>query len=235
MNFYKLKEAAGEIAAALYPANTDDESEGPRQDAERSYLAALQGAVCENEIVYRDPGSRLPIRQEGIAAFMTSHWCIVSTADLNAWLQVKGVGIEIVPPHNINTTVAYDASQMQVDTIFEAPHPASQQKPTSKQIAKALGPYLQNDHDENWLMGVLADTRNRPRLEKYKKLVPRGRRDIAVWEVGGVVLHLIESGELTRDQARHALAQHYPEHQYVLGDTMSDDRPRSATWFPDPE
>ncbi|KWC28219.1 hypothetical protein WL48_26605 [Burkholderia ubonensis] len=237
MNFYKLKEAAAAIAVELHPASAADNTNDPRADVERCYLAALQHAVCENEIVYRNPGSRLPIRQEGIAASMTSHWCVVSVADLNAWLQAKGVGIEIGASDEITTCVDGNATQAQVATVAEVTCLASRQKPTSKQLAQTLGPYLKEEREdkEKWLMDFLADTRGRPRLERYRELAQSGRRNMAFWEVGGVVLLLIESGELTRDQAHRALAEHYPEHQHVLGDIASEYRPRRAKWFPDPE
>ncbi|MBH9680368.1 hypothetical protein [Burkholderia cepacia] len=130
MNFYTLKEAATEIAAALYPADADDDSNDPRGDVQRRYLAALQNAVCENEIVYREPDGRLPIRQEGIAAYMTSHWCVVSVADLNAWLDRAGVGIRLAVEPRDETTHARQSA-----TLAER----ANEWPKSVELASALG------------------------------------------------------------------------------------------------
>lgn len=230
MNFYKLKEAATEIAAALYPANTDSESEGPRQDAERSYLAALQNAVCENEVVYRDPGSRLPVRRTGLEASLAAHSCIVSQDDLNAWLQEKGVGIQITnsrPAHSAGGASIAPGADTDVDSA------AVQAKPTSAQLAKAIGPYLTNEEGEEWLKKVLGDIRNRPRLEKYREMVQSGNRRIAVWEAGAVVLYLIESDDLKWESAKDALTKHYPQHLSVLDGLGSREAPPVASWIPD--
>lgn len=224
MNFYTLKEAATAIAAALYPANTDDESEGPRQDAERSYLAALQGAVCENEIVYRDPGSRLPIRQEGIAAFMTSHWCIVSAADLNAWLQAKGVGIQVPSVPNDSEIVEQSADATQGGDGAES------EWPTSAKLADALGPYLVAGRDGEWLKRRLNDADRYANLLKYRR--KDGKRPVARWNAGGVAVYLIDLEELTWTGAKAALEKHYPDSLSVLEGLGQREQKVPAQWCP---
>lgn len=225
MNFYKVKEAATKIAAALYPANTDCESEVLRQDAERSYFAALQNAVCENEIVYRDPGSRLPIRQDGIAAFMTSHWCVVSVADLNAWLQAKGVGIQLPSIPNDSSIAEGSADAAQGADAAESDWP------TSTQLAAALGPFLKRDDGADWLKGRLSDAERYAALKKYRRLDGKGA--VARWEVAGVTVYLIELKLLTWDSAANALEEHYPRSAHVLaGLGKREKETPAAKWFP---
>ncbi|AJY20869.1 hypothetical protein CH72_2387 [Burkholderia ambifaria AMMD] len=224
MNFYKLKEAATAIAAVLYPANSGEESEGPRQDAERSYLAALQHAVCEDEIVYRDPGSKLPIHQDGIAAFMTSHWCVVSVADLNAWLQAKGIGVQV-------PSVSSDSDHMDesADTTQEA-GVVEPDWPTSAQLADALGPYLVDGRDGEWLKRRLNDADRYADLLKYRR--KEGRRPVARWNAGGVTVYLIALKELTWKGAKAALEKHYPDSLGVLDGLGQREEKAPAQWFP---
>ncbi|WP_321875556.1 hypothetical protein [Burkholderia cenocepacia] len=224
MSFYTLKEAATEIAAALYPVNTDDESEGPRQDAERSYLAALQGAVCENEIVYRDPDSRLPIRQEGIAAFMTSHWCIVSAVDLNAWLQAKGVGIQVLSVVDDSGTAEEAAAVPQGTGVAES------NWPTSAQLANAIGPYLVAGRDSEWLKRRLNDADRYADLLRYRR--KEGRRPVARWNAGGVTVYLIALKELTWKGGKAALEKHYPDALPVLEGLGQGEDMAPSQWFP---
>ncbi|MFJ1214526.1 hypothetical protein [Burkholderia pyrrocinia] len=224
MNFYKLKEAAAAIAAELYPADATDESNDPRADVERCYLAALQHAVCENEIVYRDPGHRLPIRQDGIAAFMTSHWCIVSVADLNAWLQAKRVGIQVpsVPDDSDIVEKLPDATQ-EINV-------AESDWPTSTQLADALGPYLVSGRDSEWLKRRLNDADRYPNLVKFRR--KEGKKQIARWNAGGVTVYLIELKEMTWKGAKAALEKHHPACLDVLGGLGEREEKAPAQWFP---
>ncbi|PAJ77309.1 hypothetical protein CJO71_30145 [Burkholderia ubonensis] len=225
MHFYTLSEAAAEIAAELYPADANDGSGDRRTDVERSYLAALQGAVCENEIIYRDPGSRLPIQQEGIAAFMTSHWCVVSVADLNAWLQAKGVGIQ-VPPCAPNDSESVELSE----DAAQGGDGAESEWPTSAQLADALGPYLVAGRDGEWLKLRLNDADRYAELVKFRR--KEGKRPIARWSVGGVTVYLLSLKELTWKGAKAALEKHYPDSLPVLNGLGHREDMAPAQWFP---
>lgn len=225
MNFYKLKEAAAAIAAELHPAGAADNSNDLRADAERCYLTALRDAVCENEIVYRDPGSRLPIRQELIAAFMTSHWCVVSVADLNAWLLTKGVGIQVPSGANASDIVEESAGLSQADDVAES------EWPTSTQLAAALGPFLARSDGADWLKGRLSDAERYAALKKYRRL--EGKGAVARWEVSGVTVYLIDLKLLNWDSAAEALEAHYPRSAHVLAGLGNRKKEISATtWFP---
>ncbi|MFP3503255.1 hypothetical protein [Burkholderia sp. SIMBA_062] len=226
MNFYTLKEAATEIAAALYPADADDDSNDPRGDVQLRYVAALQNAVCENEIVYREPDGRLPIRQEGIAAFMTSHWCVVSVADLNAWLQLKGVGIQL--PSVPNDSDISDASS----DAAPGSDGAESEWPTSAQLADALGPYLVAGRDGEWLKRRLNDADRYAELVKFRR--KEGKRPVARWNVGGVTVYLRSLNELTWKGAKAALEKHYPDSLPVLDGLGQSEDIAPEQWFPIP-
>ncbi|WP_175872686.1 hypothetical protein [Burkholderia sp. BCC0397] len=226
MNFYTLNEAATEIAAALYPADADDDSNDPRGDVQRRYLAALQNAVCENEIVYREPDGRLPIRQEGIAAYMTSHWCVVSVADLNAWLQAKGVGIQVPSAQNDSEIVEQSADAAQGGDGAES------EWPTSAQLADALGPYLVAGRDGEWLKRRLNDADRYAELVKFRR--KKGKRPVARWNVGGVTVYLRSLNELTWKGAKAALEKHYPDSLPVLDGLGQSDDIAPEQWFPIP-
>ncbi|HHY6929400.1 TPA: hypothetical protein ACV4T7_003326 [Burkholderia ambifaria] len=223
MNFYKLKEAAAAIAAELHPAGAADNSNDPRADAERCYLSALQDAVCENEIVYRDPGSRLTIRQDGIAAYMTSHWCIVSVADLNAWLLAKGVGVQVSSVSSDSDIMDESADPTQESGATES------YGPTSAQLADALGSYLVDDRDGEWLKKRLNEAYRYPNLRKYRR--KEGNRPIARWSAGGVTVYLIALKVLTWMGAKAALEKHYPESLAVL-DGLGQPKKTPEEWFP---
>ncbi|HDR8987714.1 TPA: hypothetical protein QDA93_000273 [Burkholderia vietnamiensis] len=224
MNFYKLKEAAAAIAAELHPAGAADNSNDLRADAERCYLTALWDAVCENEIVYRDPGSRLPIRQEGIAASMTSHWCVVSVADLNAWLQAKGVGIQVPSAPNDSEIAEQSADAAQGGDGAES------EWPTSAQLADALGPYLAAGRDGEWLKRRLNDADRYADLVKFRRI--EGKRPVARWSVGGVTVYLRSLNALTWMGAKAALEKHYPESLPVLEGLGQHENKTVSQWFP---
>lgn len=215
MHFYTIKDAAAAIAASLHSADRSDEGAAPRLRAEHGYLAALQNAICKNEIVYRDPVSRLPIKKDDIAAFMTSSWCVISLADLNAWLDHIGVGVRVDFRNNEQVT----AERVQAGS------------PTSKSLAATLAPYLSGDRDEDWLMRILGDVRNRPKLARYRTIVPGSRA--ALWNPGGVVLHLIEGGYLTLQSGRDALTSHFPSHVHLLENCQESASPKiTSSWHP---
>ncbi|MBA9902678.1 hypothetical protein [Burkholderia cepacia] len=221
MNFYTLKEAATEIAAALYPADADDDSNDPRGDVQRRYLAALQNAVCENEIVYREPDGRLPIRQEGIAAYMTSHWCVVSVADLNAWLDRAGVGIRLAVEPRDETTHARQSA-----TLAER----ANEWPKSVELASALGPFISRTNGLDWLQKRLSDAEDYPALKKYRRM--EEKRRAARWNVVGVALYLVDAKELSPENARAALQKHYPHSVDLIGDLGLPKKTNSAAWYP---
>ncbi|RQZ93677.1 hypothetical protein DF058_17715 [Burkholderia cenocepacia] len=221
MHFYTLSEAAAAIAAELYPADANDGSGDRRTDIERSYLAALQGAVCENEIIYRDPGSRLPIQQEGIAAFMTSHWCVVSVADLNAWLDRAGVGIQLpIGPRDDTTHVRQSATPVE----------QADEWPKSVELANALGPFISRTNGLDWLQKRLSDAEDYPALKKYRRM--EGKRRAARWNVVGVVLYLVNAKELSPENARAALEKHYPHSVDLIGGLGLLKKTTSAAWYP---
>ncbi|KVN24159.1 hypothetical protein [Burkholderia stagnalis] len=232
MNFYKLKEAAAAIAAELYPADVTDDSYDPRADVERCYLAALQHAVCENEIVYRDPGTRLPVRRTGIEASLAARSCIVSQHDLNVWLQGKGVGIQIHSPSS-SETYADDSSASAESGDASTPLDTTEsERPTSAQLAAALGPYLTEGRDKETLKDMFHDVRGRPKLARYRKMSRLGARNIATWEVAGVVLHLITERYMTWECAKDALTEHYPQHLDILDGLGPQEEAAAATWIP---
>lgn len=221
MHFYTIKDAAAAIAAALHPTEIDDEGAGPRIHAEHSYLAALQVSICKNEIVYRDPVTRLPIRQDGIAAFMTSSWCAISVADLNAWLDQAGVGI-----------------QLPTESIDLAPAPEQPEKetaetdgwPMSTALASALGPYLVSDRDSDWLKRRLNDADRYPGLLKFRKKV--GKKPVSIWNAGGVAVYLVELKVMTWKGAKAALEKHYPASIDLLEGLGENGGITAQSWFP---
>ncbi|QVN19576.1 hypothetical protein [Burkholderia pyrrocinia] len=231
MNFYKLKEAAAAIAAELYPADATDDSNDPHADVERCYLAALQDAVCTNEIVYRDPETRLPMHRTGLEASLAAHSCIVSQYDLNVWLQGKGVGIQI---HSSSPeTYADDSSASTAPGDASTPlDTAESEGPISAQLAAALGPYLTEGRDQETLKAMFNDVRGRPKLARYRKMARLGARNIATWEVPGLVLHLIKEGYMTWERAKDALTEHYPQHLDILDGLGPQEEVTAATWIP---
>lgn len=226
MHFYTLKEAAAAIAAELYPAGAAADSNDPHADVERCYLAALQNAVRENEIVYRDPGSRLPIRQEGIAASMTSHWCVVSVADLNAWLLAKGVGIHVPSGENDSDIAEESSGSVKGADVAESDWP------TSAQLADALGPYLVAGRDSEWLKRRLNDADRYAELVKFRR--KEGKRPVARWSAGGVTVYLRSLNELTWKGAKAALEKHYPDSLPVLDGLGQSEDTTPEQWFPIP-
>lgn len=214
MNFYTLKEAAKAIADAMSITNDED-----RAYAARCYSAALADAIGSNAIVYRDPIHRLPIRREGIAAVLVAHSCVISTDDLNVWLDSKGIGVRVRASAS-GTAAAPESDTSQVD------------RPTSAELSAALGPYLIAGRDAEWLRKRLGEADRYRTLQKYRVMGFEGKKPIARWEVGGVVLHLIDAGDLTRERAKAALTEHFPSHLYAL-DALPAAAPRQvATWIP---
>jgi hypothetical protein len=220
MNFYTIREAAASIAAKMHPCDVKNQSE-----ARRCYVGALENAVGTNTVVYRDPVTRLPLQRAGIAASLAAHSCVISCADLNAWLDSQGVGVRVAGPDTAAATAAA------LGTDGKAGIPALQEKPTSAELASVLGPYLSNGHDSEWLKLRLQNAEQYPRLKKYRSVEVEGKRRIARWDVGAVVLHLIGDGVLTSHRAKEALTEHCPQHLYVFGRLPAEDGKRSATWF----
>lgn len=220
MNFYTLREAAAAIAAEMHPDN-----ESNRAEAARCYVAALENAVGTNGIVYRNAVTRWPLHRVGIAASLAAHSCVLSELDLNAWLDRLGVGVRVAGPDTAAATAA------PLGTDAKAGIPALQEKPTSAELASVLGPYLSNGHDSEWLKLRLQNAEQYPRLKKYRSVEVEGKRRIARWDVGAVVLHLIGDGQLTIHRAKEALTEHCPQHLYVFGRLPAGDEKQSATWF----
>lgn len=221
MHFYTLSEASAAIAAELHPADDGENGNDPRTDAERCYLTALRDAVCGNEIVYRDPGSRLPIRQDGIAASMTAQWCVVSVADLNAWLDRAGVGIQLpIGPRDDTTHVRQSAT----------PAEQADEWPKSVELANVLGPFISRTNGLDWLQKRLSDAEDYPTLKKYRRMEEKRRP--ARWNVVGVVLYLVNAKELSAENARTALQSHYPHLVDLIGALGLPKKTTSAAWYP---
>ncbi|MCC8396320.1 hypothetical protein LJ656_27395 [Paraburkholderia sp. MMS20-SJTR3] len=206
LRFLTVKEASAAIAAALDIADTDD-----RAYAARCHKKALEDAIASNAIVYRDPVSRLRISREGIVAALVAHNCVISVADLNVWLDSIGIGVRVA--------ASGDEQVKPADLTTD-------ERPSSESLAKALSPYLRTGRDFDWLRKRLTEAKRYPRLLKYRVFKGTSAR----WEVGGVVLYLIEEGELTREKAKAALTKYFPRHQYVL-DNPSIQGDRSAASF----
>ncbi len=214
IQFFTVKDAAAAIAAELGIASDED-----RAYAARCHAAALVDAIGSNAIVYRDSISRLPIRRDGIVAVLVAQSCVISNDDLNAWLDSKGIGVRVSV-----TTCGADASP-ESDT-------ATADRPTSTELSAALGPYLSAGRDGEWLRKRLSDAGRYRRLKKYRAIELDGKQQVARWEVGGVVLHLIETGDMTRERAKAALTEHFPSHLYVLDALPPAVTRQSASWMP---
>ncbi|MFM0736544.1 hypothetical protein PQQ51_04745 [Paraburkholderia xenovorans] len=220
MNFYSIHQAAEAIAAEMHPSNEKNQTE-----ATRCYVGALENAVGTNAIVYRDPVTRLPLQRAGIAASLAAHSCVISCADLNTWLDGQGVGVRVAGPD----TAAHPEAPPGENA--KAAIPALQEMPTSAELASVLGPYLSNGRDAEWLKLRLQNAEQYSRLKKYRSVEVEGKRRIARWDVGAVVLHLIGDGELTRDRAKEALTEHCPQHLYVFRQFPEEDGKQPAEWF----
>ncbi|EIN02298.1 hypothetical protein WQE_04897 [Paraburkholderia hospita] len=217
--FFTVNDAADAIVDEMNIAKDED-----RAYAARCHAAALVDAIGRNAIIYRDPISRLPITREGIVAVLVAHSCVVSDADLNAWLDSQGVGVRVTGAG----LVSFPEAQTQDDANAGV---QALGKPTSAELASVLGPYLSDGRDAEWLERRLNDADRSNRLKKYRTFEVEGKRRIARWDVGAVVLHLIESDELTRERAKEALTEHYPRHLYVLDRLPAEDEKKVATWF----
>ncbi|MBJ9674503.1 hypothetical protein [Burkholderia gladioli] len=222
MRFYTIKEAAAAIADELHGADYAGGEEGPRAFAERSYVAALRDAVGKNRIVYREPASKLPITQpSGIGAYMTSNWCIVSAADLNAWLDTLGTGVQLPAEPDEGEAPSPEAA---------VPGLPSDEWPKSAELANVLGPFVKHADRGEWLRKRLGDLRRDDPLRKYRRLED-GKR-VARWNVAAVALYLVEKRELSREDARAALEKHYPKSAQLLGEIGLTERAVQSTWHP---
>ncbi|TCG03512.1 hypothetical protein BZM27_47980 [Paraburkholderia steynii] len=214
IRLFTVKEAADAIAAELNISDDED-----RAYAARCHAAALVDAIGSNAIVYRDSISRLPIRRDGIAAVLVACICVISTDDLNAWLDSKGIGVQLDATESSNAASVESGS-------------ATVDRPTSAELSTALGPYLSAGRDTEWLRKRLGEARRYRRLQNYREMALEGNQPIARWEVGGVVLHLIESGDLTRERAKAALTEHFPRYLYALEELPPIAARQPANWIP---
>jgi hypothetical protein len=224
MNFYTLREAATAIAAQLHPGDDDKRA----AEAER-YWHLIYGKLCEGELTGRDPSGRDPIDHKRIGAVIAFHGCLINERDLNEWLDRFGNGVQVSAT---STQTKGDA-----DDGGERNDPGSAtpivDRPTSAQLAEALGAYLSGARGRGALEAMLNDVRGRPRLARFRRMVKKGARDVATWEVGGVVLYLIAENYLERSAAENALRQHYPAHLYAIEcQSESDCRPPAPVWIP---
>ncbi|WP_176043624.1 hypothetical protein [Burkholderia vietnamiensis] len=88
--FLTRGEAAIAIAEQLHP---DDDA--LRAAAVQCYEAKLYDDLCVGRLVGRDPDFRLPIEHRGLAGAIMFGGCVISQADLNAWLTSLGVGVSV--------------------------------------------------------------------------------------------------------------------------------------------
>jgi hypothetical protein len=222
MHFYTNREAADAIAMKLHP---DDPEK--RAQAARQHWHAIHSALCDGELVGRDAVARLPMTRTGLVAAIAYADCLISETDLNDWLARLGVGIHVSSPI---PAIEEGAAEMVPEEDTKAGNPASD-KPTSAQLADALGPFLEGGRDRDWLETLLKDALRYPRLVRYRSMEQVGQRSIAKWEVGAVVLHLVGDEYLTKRSARAFLEQNYPDHLSVMEHMeRSDQAPAASTW-----
>ena len=207
MNFYTLREAAQAIAAQLHPHDTD----GRLASAER-YQHLIYDNLCAGELIGRYEQDRDPINRNRLGAIIAFHGCVISERDLNDWLDRFGNGVQVSGA----APVTEDAPAGSVaDNGCKTAIPASG-KPTTAELAATLGPFLMGGRDSESLKTMLGDVRNRRRLAKYREMTLAGKREIALWDVGGVVLYLIEEKYMALTSAREALKKHYPNHLHAI-------------------
>jgi len=97
--FYTTTEAAAAIAALIQP-----EDEALRTDAAQRYHAKLYDDLCDGRLVGRwpdtrlsieHPNMRLPSEYRNLAGAIALSGCVISEKDLDAWLAVLGVNVEL--------------------------------------------------------------------------------------------------------------------------------------------
>jgi hypothetical protein len=224
MNFYTLREAANAIAAQLHPSDDDKRA----AEADR-YWHLIYGKLCAGEVTGRDPSGRDPIDHTRLGAVIAFHGCVINERDLNEWLDRFGNGVQVSATRAQAKDNADDSGER------NEPGRASPiaDRPTSAQLAEALGPHLTVERGQDTLEAMLNDVRGRPRLARFRKMVKKGARDVATWEVGGVVVYLIAENYLERNAAEDALRQCYPAHLYALEQLPeSDNDSPVARWVP---
>ncbi|WP_144142647.1 hypothetical protein [Paraburkholderia sp. BCC1884] len=223
MNFYTLREAAAAIAAELHPDDDDN-----RAGSAARYANIIYGKLCDGQLIGRDPSDRDPIDPNRLGAVIAFHGCIINESDLNGWLARLGNGVQI----SGSATQREDCAPEIVDREDLGVANAPSHRPTSAQLAAALGPFLQDGRESDWLKRVLTEVgRTHKRLQKFRTLIDSGRT--AIWDVGGVVLHLYGEKYLTERSARAFLEQNYPNDLYVTEHMdVSTGASAAATWFP---
>ncbi|MBB6581901.1 hypothetical protein [Ralstonia solanacearum] len=212
MHFYTIKEAAAAIAGKLCP---DDATK--RAEVAERYWHLVYDKLCGGKLIGRDSDGREPIDHTRLGAPIAFHGCVISERDLNEWLDGFGIGVHIDGP----TSLSPDENAGELS-----------ERPRSKQLAEAFGPYLSNGGDSESLGRMLGDADRYPKLKRYREMRPTGGRSIAFWDAGGVALCLVEQGSLTLQSAREALKKHYPKDERVLDHIPSLGDMQPATWFP---
>lgn len=113
-DFFTPAKAPLLISAQLHP---DDE--GLRADTARCYEEKLFDDLCNGRLVGRDPHTRLPIEYRCLAGAIMFRGCLISTADLNGWLAILGIGISVESPENCPSDgpLVNEASTGEIDSI----------------------------------------------------------------------------------------------------------------------
>lgn len=188
MHFHTIAQAAASIAAKLYP---DDTSK--RQELAERYKHIIYNALCKAEVVGRDPESRMPIDHNRLGAIMALHSCLISERDLNAWLDVVGIGVQV------------DGK----GASSPRPQGSLEFYPTA-QVASALAPFLSEGKTREWLLRILGDAGRRPALKQHRKRV--GKPEGAFWNPYGVASWLADQEHMTKAKCKQAMKQEYPEY-----------------------
>jgi len=200
MHFYKLRDAANAIGEQLQPHAVEARSAVAEQ-----YWHVLYAELCAGKIIGRELGTRLPIDLARIGSFIALAGCCISYQELQDWLHTLGVGVEIQPVGEFAGQIIPNNSP-------------SKALPSSAQLARLVAPFLGGSRTDAcaWLNRRLNEAKDYEKVKKYRRMEPSHGREIARWEVGGVVLYLIEIGEITVEKSRAFLSEHYPQHLSLI-------------------
>jgi hypothetical protein len=89
-HFLTRKTAAEAIAAQLHPNDAER-----REQAAGNYFCLLYDDLCDFRLVGHDPESFAPITRRGLAGAIALGGSLISMRDLNAWLDLQDLGIQV--------------------------------------------------------------------------------------------------------------------------------------------